>query len=111
MLIDQFAANGLAGAHAGVVGPLWRRIAALGETQRQVRLRVDDGVFLLEAEPEIVVVFVDGGAPVGLVGAAVGVEHLAHDLEAVAAEAVGIGKTGDGLELAVGGVAGGLLGR
>ena len=98
VLVDQFAAIGILRTDGGVIGALRGGKTLFGKTQRAPRIWVDNGVFLLKAEPEIVVVVVNGRPAVAGVCAAVGAEDFGHDQPAVAAEAVGIGEDGDGLQ-------------
>ena len=94
----------LARAHRAVV----RHLAApdsrqTGKPGGRLVLGVPQEVLLLEAEPEIVVVVLDGGAAVRLVRRAVGVQHLGH--HQVAVLAVRVGEHRHGLQQAVRGAA------
>ena len=72
VLVDQFAAIGILRTDGGVIGALRGGKTLFGETQWAPRIWVDNGVFLLKAEPEIVVVVVNGRPAVAGVCAAVG---------------------------------------
>ena len=78
MLLDDFAPVGVAATHRAIVRALGSRKAVLGESRRAIRLGHPQEILLLEAEPEIVVVILDRGAAVGLMGRAIGVQHLGH---------------------------------
>ena len=110
VLVDDVAADGVGGTDGGVVRTLWAGETAFREADRQVGLVVPQDVFLLEAEPKIVVIVVDGGSAVGFVRGAVCIQDFAHHQPVVGADLVGIGVQGDWLEETVGVVAGGLLG-
>ena len=64
------------------------RVPAGRESRRQVGAGIPQEVLLLEAEPEVVVVFLDGGAAIGLVGRTVGVQDLGHHEEGIRATRV-----------------------
>jgi hypothetical protein len=94
-------------ADAGIVGTLRGRVAGGREAQRAAVLIEE--IFLLEAEPGVLVVE-DGGALVRFMrGNAVGHHHFAHDERTVGAGRVGIDR--DRLQDAIGAPAFGLLGR
>ena len=95
--LNDVSAERVLGAHGAVELALRRLVA--WETEGEVGLWVPEEVLLLETKPEVVVVVVDGGAAVRSVGAAVGVENLAHD--EVSVDAVGVGVDGHRLEHAV----------
>ena len=97
MSLDDVPAECVLGTHGAVELALWRLVA--WEAEGEVGLWVPEEVFLLKAEPEVVVVVVDGGAAVRSVGASVSVEDFAHD--EVPVDAVGVRVDGNGLEKAV----------
>ena len=109
VLFNKRTAVGVLPAYRTVVEPLWAGITANGETEWQLRVNVHDEVFLLVAEPEIVVIIVDGRTTVAGVRRAVRVHDLAHHEPAV--HALRVGEDVHGLQQAVGGAAIGLLGR
>lgn len=108
---DNISAEDLASTVATVVGALGSRETIPGPAVGP-SVCVKEGVFLLKTEPEL---FVGVGlhqecgivAEVELVGGAVRHPGLAHD-EDVVTEPPGIGVVGDGAEVDIGVVAGGL---
>ena len=109
--LDDVSAEDLAGTVATVVGALRSRETVPGPAVGP-SVCVEEGVFLLKTEPELLLgvgLHQKSGivAEVELVGSAVGHPGLAHD-EDVVAEPPGIGVVGDGAEVDIGVVAGGL---
>ncbi len=107
MLFDAVPTISVLGADRAVIRTLGVGITAGRETGRQIVIGIPQKVLLLEAEPEIVVVVVDGCATVGGVRRAVSVQHLAHDEIRVVTVRVGDDRTG--LQQTVGIAAFGLL--
>ncbi len=111
--LDNITAVDLCGANAALVWPLGAREAVLGPSIGMLVL-AEDGVFLLEAEPELVL-GVLLHQPRGIVtevegvGLSVRIPRLAHD-EDVGLEADGVGEDGDGADVDVRVLAGGLAG-
>jgi hypothetical protein len=109
--LDNVSAEDLAGTVTAVVGTLRSGVAVPGPAVGPA-VGVEEGVLLLKTEPELLVgvgLHQEGGivAEVESVGGAVGHPGLAHD-EDVVAESPGIGVVGDGAEVDIGVVAGGL---
>ena len=88
---------------------MWARVAADWEAKWKLSVNVHDEVFLLVAEPEIVVIIVNGGAPVAGVRGTVRVEHFAH--HEVAVDTLRVRENVHGFEKAVRIAAIGLPGR
>lgn len=112
--LDDVAAEDLAGTHAAVVWALRGREAVLGPAIRPA-LSVEEGVLLLQTEPEtvlLVLVHDHGGivAEVVLVGRAVGHVRLAHDQDVVT-QTEGVRVHGDGAKVDIRVVAGSLARR
>jgi hypothetical protein len=109
--LDDVAAVDLASADTTVVRSLGAGEAALGPAVGAV-VHVEEGILLLEAEPRLLLL-VGLGQLVALiavvvgVGGAVGVPALADD-EDVGGQAEGVWEDGDGAQVDVGVVAGGL---
>lgn len=109
--LNNVTAEDLAGTDTAVVRTLGTGVATLGPAIGPAVL-VEQGVLLLETEPELVLLVglhQDGSivAEVVGVGLAVRAPGLAHD-EDVVAKAEGIGVEGDGAEVDIRVVAGGL---
>lgn len=109
--LDNISAEDLASAVTAVIGTLRRREAVPGPAIGP-SVCVEKGVFLLKTEPELLLLVglhEDGGivTEVEGVGGSIGHPGLAHD-EDVVAESPGIGVVGDGAEVDIGVVAGGL---
>jgi hypothetical protein len=112
--LDNIAAEYLAGAYTAVVRALGSGEAVLGPAVGPAEL-VEEGVLLLEAEPELVLFVLledDGGivAEVVAVGAAIRHVRLAHD-EHVVAKTEGVGVVCDRAEVDIRVVTGGLARR
>jgi len=88
--------KGVTCANRAVVRALWCGETAGREARRQLSVDIPQKVLLLEAEPEIVVVIVNGGASVGRMRRAIGVQNFTHD--EVSVVSVWIWVDGDGLE-------------
>ena len=100
MLFHNLATHCFALPDAAVVRPLRTRVTLSGKTDWLVEFRIPNRVFLLEAEPEIIVVVGNRRATVGLVWIALAVEYFAHHEEACAKTAW-IGNAVDWFEQAV----------
>jgi hypothetical protein len=109
MLLDDLSRDraDILVANAGVIGPLWRRIAVGREAERPAVLVQE--IFLLEAEPGAFVV--ENGRPLvrGMRRDAIRHHDFAQHQHAVRAR--GVREDADRFEDAVGAVALGLLGR
>lgn len=111
--LDNVTAEDLAGTHTAVVRTLGRRETVLGPAIRPA-LEVEEGVLLLEAEPELVLLVglhQEGGIVAEVVGVrlAVGIVGLADD-EDVVAQAEGVRIEGGRAEVDIRVVAGCLAG-
>jgi hypothetical protein len=111
--LDDVTAEDLAGTDTAVVGALGSREAVLGPAVRPA-VDVEEGVLLLEAKPDVVLLVLakhNGSivAVVVLVGLSVGVIRLGHD-EDVVAQPERVRVEGNGPEVDIGIVAGGLAG-
>lgn len=114
MSLDDVTAEDTASANTAVVGALGSGEAVLGPAIGPA-LDVEESVFLLETEPELVglVCLHDDGSVVAVVirvRLAISAVGLAHD-EDVVAQAEGVGVEGDGAEVDIGVVAGSLARR
>ena len=114
MRLDNVPAHDLVGADAAVVGALSTREPVLGPAVWPA-LGAEEGVLLLEAEPEVVLgvgLHQLGGlvAIVVLVRAPIRIPGLAHD-QNVGLHTDGVGVQGHGADVHVGVVAGRLAGR
>ena len=89
MFVDDRAANGLAGADRAIVWALRSRETSSREADRQVDLRIPDGVFLLEPEPEVIIVVINQRTTVRLVRRAVMVEHFGHHQKSILTTGIG----------------------
>ena len=94
VLIHNLATVRITSAHGGVIRALRARETVLRETERQIGVCIDQGVFLLQTKPKIVILILNRGAAVGLMRRAVSIEHLTHNKPAIAAEPVRIGVHG-----------------
>ena len=111
MFVDDLSADCVGSTDGSIEWALRPGETVLREAEREIGVRVPQDIFLLEAEPEIIIVVVNGGATVGFMRGAVGVENFAHDQPVVGADLVGIREQGNRLEEAIGVVAFSLLGR
>ena len=109
MLLDDFPSVSVVATDRAVIRALGSGETGLGKARRAIRFRIPQEILLLEAEPKIIVVVFDGGAAVGLMRRAIGVQDLSHHEERTTAAR--IGKDGDGLEQAIRITAVSLLGR
>jgi hypothetical protein len=112
--LNDVTAEDLAGADTTVVWTLRGGESVLGPSIRPA-LRVEECVFLLETEPELVRLMClheDSSvvAEVVCVGLAIGAPGLAHDEDVVTANAERVRVEGDGVEVHIRVVAGGLAG-
>ena len=78
MLVNNVTTVGIAGANRGVIRALWTRESVFRKAQRQVSIRVNQSVLLLQAKPEIIVRIINGSTAVGFVRSAVRIEHFTH---------------------------------
>ena len=99
MLFDELAAVRVSCANRAVIWALRRRIAAFREAWREISFNVPEEIFLLETEPEIIVIICNSRAAIGGVWRAISVENLAHDK--VSARAIGVRIDCDRLQEAV----------
>jgi hypothetical protein len=111
--LNNITAVDLASADTAVVGALGTGETALGPAVRPA-IGTEEGVFLLQTEPEL---FLGVGlhqtsglvAVVELVGGTIGIPGLAQN-EDVVTETEGVGVNGNGTEVDIGVVTGGLAG-
>jgi hypothetical protein len=113
--LNDVTAEDLAGADTAVVGALGSGESVLGPSIRPA-LSIEECVFLLETEPELVrrmCLHQDSGVvtEVVCVGLAIRAPGLTHDEDVVTANAEGVRVEGDGVEVNIRVVAGGLAGR
>ena len=90
MLFDALPTKGISRSHGTVVRPLWAWVSVHRESRRQLRIDIPQEIFLLKAEPEVIIVVIDGGPAVGYVRRTVGIQHLGHDQKGVLATGIGI---------------------
>ena len=81
MLFNHVAAKRIACTDGAVVLTLWIWVAIGWEAKRLVGIRIVEEIFLLEAEPEIVVIVVDQCTAVGRMGISMGIKNIAHHEE------------------------------
>ena len=81
MLFNHVAAKRIACTHGAIVLTLWIWVAIGWETKGLVGIRIVEEVFLLEAEPEIVVVVINQRTAVGRMSIVMCIENITHHKE------------------------------
>jgi len=104
MFFNEIATDAVLDAHRAIVRALRTGVTIDGEAEWAAVLH--DGVFLLEAEPQVGIVF-EAAATIGGVDRTIGIQHFAHDQRSIFA--AWIFDQANGLEQAVAAVAFGLL--
>ena len=73
VLVNKVATKGIGRPNGSIVRTLRSRKTVLGETEREIGVGINEGVLLLVAEPEIIIVLFDRGSSVRFMGRPVGI--------------------------------------
>ena len=95
VLFYTLPAKGVPRSDRAVIRPLRPGVAVHRKAGRQLSINVPQKILLLETEPEVVIVIVDGSAAVRCVRRAVRVEYFCHHQKSVFA--AGVRENRDGL--------------